>query len=379
MRIAHIIDSMAWGGAQKLLVTFAEAARQHDDISVTIINLNNCDRGAPFITELENLNIRIVTFHGQHLYNLSRFFKLIRFLAHEKFDLVHTHLNYANILGTLACTFTGTPIVATLHNTRVGIEPNVRNKLELWALQKFTDRLIVVGEQVAKTRQMQFPGKILHVVPNAVASIPILPQTERLALRQELVENATRPLLVAVSRLTQQKGVDDLLTAFAQVCQSYPQAALIIVGDGTMMADLKRQLKTLALENNVWLLGGRSDVPRLLAASDLFVSASHWEGLPVAMLEAMSAGLPVAATSVGDVPMVLTSRTGVVVPPQKPAQLAQAICRLLDNRDQLPIMGTYAKEHVTRHYSPATWLNRLLRLYQEVLSSKQAAVMSEVS
>jgi glycosyltransferase involved in cell wall biosynthesis len=184
-------------------------------------------------------------------------------------------------------------------------------------------------------------------------------------------------LLISVGRLTPQKGVDDLLTAFAQVCQSHPQTALIIAGDGKILPDLAQQIKTLKLENNAWLLGGRSDIPDLLSASDLYVSAAHWEGLPIAMLEAMSAGLPVAATGVGDVPVVLNNQIGVTVPPQEPAQLAQAICHLLDDAAQLPIMGAAAREHVSRYYSPLTWLDRLLAVYQDVLSTRAVVVYSE--
>ncbi|MCB9422079.1 MAG: glycosyltransferase [Ardenticatenaceae bacterium] len=374
MRIAHIIDSLGWGGAQKLLVTFAEAARQHD-IALTIITLDNDYKDAPFTSELENLDVRIVTFHAQRLLDLPRFIKLTRFLAQEKFDIVHTHLNYANILGTLACTITKTSTVATLHNVREGIESKLRKKLELWIVKKLSGKIIVVGEQVAKARQPQFPGKILHVVPNAVESIPPLPKTERQALRTELTGNTARPLLISVGRLTPQKGVDDLLTAFAQVCRKHPQAALIIAGAGSIFDDLNTQIKSLGLENNAWLLGSRTDVPRLLGASDLFVSASHWEGLPVAMLEAMSAGLPVAATGVGDVPVVVTSCSGVVVPPHKPEQLAQAISDLLDKPEQLAVMGSAARERVNLHYSPSVWLNRLLALYDEVLSPGITALM----
>ncbi len=376
MRVAHIIDSMAWGGAQKLLVTFAEAAVQRN-ISVTVITLDSNDRGAPFIASLEKLGVKIVTFHAHGLINLPRFLKLFRFLAQERFDVVHTHLNYANILGTLASTFANTPTAATMHNVQEGVEPKLRKKLEPWILQKLADKIIVVGEQVAKVRQSQFPGKTLHIIPNAVTPIPSLPETERLAIRQELVGDATRPLLISVGRLTQQKGVDDLLTAFAQVCQEHPQAALVVAGGGSIITDLNLQIKTLGIENNAFLLGGRGDIPRLLAASDLFVSASHWEGLPVAMLEAMSAGLPIAATGVGDVPVVVTPRSGVTVPPKKPEQLAQAICRLLDHMEQLPVMGAAAREHVALHYSPDVWLDKLLLLYQTVMPSTPAVTLSE--
>ena len=376
MRIAHLIDSLDWGGAQKLLVTFAEAARQQN-ISLTIILLEKDSGDAPFTAELEKLDIRIVTFHAQRLINPFRFARLIRFLKREKFDIVHSHLNYANILAPIACALTGTPIVATLHNMRVSPNPSLRKRLERRVLKTMARKIIVVGQQVAIARQHQFPGRTLHVVPNAVSPIPSLVESERLALRTELIGDPHRPLLITVGRLTGQKGVSDLLTAFAHVCQAHPQAALLVVGDGRILPDLAQQIKESGLENSAWLLGGRSDVPRLLAASDLYVSASHWEGLPVAMLEAMSAGLPVAATRVGDVPVVLTSQTGVAVPPKEPLQLAKAIIQLLDDRENLPIMGAAAREHVARHYDPSVWLAKLLDLYQCALAGDTAVPLSE--
>jgi glycosyltransferase involved in cell wall biosynthesis len=185
-------------------------------------------------------------------------------------------------------------------------------------------------------------------------------------VRTELVGDDSRPLLISVGRLTPQKGGSDLLTAFAHVCETHPEAALIIVGDGSDLETLAEQIKALGLTNHAWLLGARSDVPRLLAASDLYVSASLFEGLPVAMLEAMAAGLPVAATDAGDVPLVVTPHAGVVVPRGEPMRLAQAFEQLLNNRKQLPEMGRAAREHVALHYSPAAWLDQLLTLYSEV-------------
>lgn len=377
MRIAHIIDSLDWGGAQRLLVTFAEAANE-ENISLTIILLDKNSGDAPFFTELGDWNVLTVVFHAQRLLNPIRFAKLFWFLKREQFDLVHTHLNYGNILGSMAGKLSGIPVVATLHNMRVSKSPTPRKKLERWVLHKMANRLIVVGQQVAKARKHQFPGKTLHVVPNAVSSIPPMGERERLAVRTELIGDPSRPLLITVGRLNPLKGVDDLLTAFARVYQTHPRATLIIVGDGSILPDLAKQIKTLELENNVWLLGGRSDVPRLLAASDLYVSASHWEGLPVAMLEAMSAGLPVAATGVGDVPVVLTSQTGVVVPPKEPVRLAEAIIQLLDNYEHLPTMGAAARAHVTRHYNTSVWLNKLLDLYQDTISPDTAVTTSEI-
>ena len=116
----------------------------------------------------------------------------------------------------------------------------------------------------------------------------------------------------------------------------------------------------------VILLGVRNDVPRLLAAGDIFVSASHWEGLPVAVLEAMAVGLPVVATSVGDVPDVVVPGTGLIVPPHQPAALATTIRTLLDDPEQGRQLGMAGRAHVVRNYAIEAWADKLLKLYSEL-------------
>ncbi|MGH2524638.1 MAG: glycosyltransferase, partial [Anaerolineales bacterium] len=182
---------------------------------------------------------------------------------------------------------------------------------------------------------------------------PSLAAAERAAIRAELAGDPARPLLVAVGRLSHQKGYGDLLTAFATLRQTHPHAALIIAGGGGRHAELSAQIASLHLDHHAWLLGARNDVPRLLAASDIFVSASHWEGLPVAVLEAMAAGLPIVATSVGDVPRVVSAEAGLIVPPHQPDLLAGALRTLLDNPVQRQRLGEAARAYVTRNHSPA--------------------------
>ena len=110
----------------------------------------------------------------------------------------------------------------------------------------------------------------------------------------------------------------------------------------------------------------RNDVQRLLAASDIFVNASHREGLPVAVLEAMAAGLPVVATNVGELPLVIVKGTGIVVPPKQPDAMAQAVCALLENPEQRRAYGLAAQAHVTRHYSLTHWIEQHLVLYNDL-------------
>jgi glycosyltransferase involved in cell wall biosynthesis len=105
-----------------------------------------------------------------------------------------------------------------------------------------------------------------------------------------------------------------------------------------------------------------------LAASDIYASSSHWEGLPVAVLEAMMAGLPIVSTSVGDIPRVVTSDTGILVPPHEPVCLAEALSELVRAPEKAHAMGTAARRRAMQEYSLDTWIKRLTSLYEETLS-----------
>jgi len=148
------------------------------------------------------------------------------------------------------------------------------------------------------------------------------------AARQQLQLNFDGPLLVYVGRLSPEKGVSDLLQAFARVPAPAGQPVrLLIVGDGFLRADLQSEAAALGIADRVIWAGSKppQEIPTYLCASDLLCLASHREGVPNVVLEANACGIPVVATKVGGVPEVLTEQTAVLAPPQNPVGLAQAI------------------------------------------------------
>jgi len=146
--------------------------------------------------------------------------------------------------------------------------------------------------------------------------------------------------------------------------RTYPAVALIIAGEGRLESEVQQQIGSMGLTDHVFLLGRRDDVPDLLAASDVYVSASLWEGLSVATLEAMAAGLPVVATQVGEVPRMVVAGAGTMVAPQDPEALAQALASFLESPAKRQLVGATAKAHVARYYDANTWVQQLLALYR---------------
>lgn len=371
MKIAHLVDSLKTGGAQKLLVTFSRQAQAWDKgfpISVSVISLR-ADGDSPMAGELVQAGAQIAALPGKGLFDPTRFLRLIQLLRRERFDILQSHLSYSNILAGISRRLVSVPVICTLHNA--AWDPRhtraFRQWLEYWILRTQAQRVVAVGEAVAAAHQDRIPPQRLKMIANAT-SLPVrLSVEEREGIRKELTCGSGGPLLISVGRLSPQKGYSDLLQAFAQVSARYPEARLVIAGDGSLREALSAQISQLGIQERACLLGNRQDVPSLLAASDLYVSGSHFEGLPVAALEAMSAGLPVVATQVGDLPGVVVPGTGLLVPPQQPSQLAQAISSLLEDTNRRTEYSQAARRHAEANFSASNWFDKYMSLYQEVI------------
>jgi L-malate glycosyltransferase len=365
MQVLQVVDTLLYGGAQKLLVTFVRQAQAHG-VKTTVVSLYQTG-GAPLRAELESYGARVIVLKSKRLFDWASFRQLWQLMRAERFDIVHTHLTYANINGGLAAWLTGLPFIATLHNTSADARHShpLRDRLERWILRHRAHRVLAIGASVADIYRPLLRRE-LETIPNAVMPPVTISAAERAALRAELAGDAVRPICFTVGRFSQQKGYLDLLEAFAAVHTQMPEAVLVIAGDGTMRLEIEAKIKALALGQTVRLLGLRNDVPRLLAAVDVYVNASHWEGLPLAHLEAMMAGLPLAVTAVGEVPQLINADAGVLVSPQKPAELAAAILSLLADPARCASLGQAARQHALAHYGADAWFEKYLEMYRKV-------------
>lgn len=372
IKILQIIDLLQWGGAQKMQVFLAEQLNSHD-VELTVVSLN-ASNGSPVPEYLRQRGARVVIFPFPKFLSIRSFFKLLDFVRREKFDLIHTHLTYANIFGTIIGRLTGTPVIASLRTA--GYDPRYhrpgRQFIETVTVKYGANRIMANGHAVAELGRKRFAPREIDILVNAIDLPSPLADEERIALRRELVGDPSRPIVISVGRLDLPKGFPDLIRSFAAVRQANPRAALVIAGDGPMSGELDALVRDLHLEGTVFLLGQRNDVPRLLEAGDLYVSSSHWEGLPVSILEAMASGLPVLATAVGDIPHVVIPETGMIIPPRQPKQMAERIIFLLSDLEKLEAMGVTARSHIQRNYSPGIWVHKLLNLYAGVCPKTSA-------
>ncbi|MBI5950961.1 MAG: glycosyltransferase [Chloroflexi bacterium] len=371
MRIAHLIDNLYQGGAQRMLAMLTHELPR-SEVETVVVSLNHVNDKAYYARQIQDDGIEVVPITGNGLLDLNRIRRLALFLRERKIDLVHLHLSYASILGVMVGGLTGLPVAATLYSTGLDrrLYHPIRYYMETLALQSRRCNVVACGYSVANAQQSRVGRrKKIEVIPNAMSVLPDLPPLERQKLRASLTKRDEGVILITVGRLIPDKGYSDMLIAFEKISRTNPEVSLLIVGNGDLKDTLQEQIRSLGIEGRAFLLGPQDDIPSLLSASDMYISASHREGMSMSLLEAMAAGLPTVTTDVGDASMMFTDATGILVEPHNPDRLADAVNALLSDPARMKSMGCAAREHLMAHYGLETWTNKYITLYSHILKN----------
>jgi glycosyltransferase involved in cell wall biosynthesis len=281
-------------------------------------------------------------------------------------DVVHSHMVHANLLSRVTRLFCRMPVlVCTAHNVDEGGRWRER-------LYRLTDRLADVTTNVSKAGVERYirvgaaPAGRIRWIPNGVD----VGRFERGPATRDAVRTALHVadafVFLAVGRLERAKGFDLLLEALSLVCTQNENMVVLIAGDGSQRAMLDAQVSGLGLDGGiVRFLGVRNDVPDLMAAADALVLPSRWEGLPMVLLEAASACLPVVATNVGgNSEVVVDQVTGLLVPPDDEEALSGGIVRMTGlSSEERHEMGMRARRLVQERYSLNAVVDTWLDLY----------------
>lgn len=265
-------------------------------------------------------------------------------------------------MAAFACRADAIPIVSTYH----GLHHGWRN-LSIWG-----DRVICVSAdaQAQLVREFGVPTERTCVIHNGIP----LPCAEplRSSAQSECVDHRQRRI-IHVARLSPEKDQATLLTALAEVIVEFPNVVLTLVGSGPLAAALQMQVAALGLSSHVVFAGEVEDAAAFLADADLFVLSSLTEGMPLALLEAMSYALPVVVTSAGDIPaVVLDGDGGRVVPPGDARALARAVKWMLSHPAEASAMGQVGRAVVAERFSLDVMIARTEAVYESVLMSRRS-------
>ncbi len=283
---------------------------------------------------------------------------------------VHTHGVRANLIGRLAGRATRRPVLTTVHSLiAYDYDSSVRRTVAVGVDNlslSLSDHFIAVSESVAADLiRRGVPRRKIHVVYNGVAEPSRLP--EPAAARRDL-GLAPGPTVGTVARLHAVKGVRYLLQAAAILQRRGVACQVVVVGDGPERGALEREGRELGLAPPARFLGFRERPVELLPALDVFVLPSLMEGMGLAVLEAMLAGLPVVASRVGGVrELVAEGETGLLVPPADPQSLADALMRLLGDPDLARRLGEAGRERYRRDFALESFARGTEAVYDAVL------------
>ncbi len=350
MRVVHVIAELGSGGAETVVAELALAARRAgDDVWVA-------SAGGRHESGLAAVGVRLhrVPLHHRSAVGAARSAASLLPLRRVRPDVVHAHNVGATVAAHAGLRAPGRrpPLLATFHGVADADYPKAAS-----LLARFADLVAVVDESIGERLAGHgFPRERLRTVTNAVTRPP---RHDPADVRRRLGIGPDVPVALTVARLVEQKRPDVLVDAFAQV----PAPALLLVaGGGPLLDATQRRVDAAGLTDRVRLLGDRDDVDRLLAVADAFVLASDWEGLPMALLEAMSAGVPVVATAVDGV-VRACAEAGVLVPRRDPAALGAAIGDLLADPARRAALAEAGRARVAAHYSPAAMAAGYRALY----------------
>jgi len=289
---------------------------------------------------------------------LKTYFDIIRYLRRTHCDILHNHLldHIGPIVGKLA----GAKVVATVHSDKP------YSRLERFVLTT-SDLVLACGVQVKNNICKFVPAGKVGVLDNATRIPDNIGSHTGDFLRKIGIKKGSR-LVVSLGRLTRLKGYDLLIKAFRKVAAVVPDSFLLIGGDGEEKVRLTELVESYGLGENIRLPGMVSEIHELLAACDLYVNSSKWEGLPMTLLEAMAHGKPMVATRVGGNPEVVHEGiTGILVPPEDHDKLADAIIRMLKDDHLREKAGKAALSLFTQKYTIEKHCETLSEYYMQLL------------
>jgi len=376
IRLLWLIDSLAVGGAERLVTTFA---RRLDPkrFDFSVVCLKEID-GNPLVREVEAAGVRITTLHARNLRDWRAFLQLRRLIIDEQIDVIHAHLTYADIWGRLAGWLTRRAVVSTIHvhsyrnPEGLGGRDRVIEGLAGFVRKHFGGAVIAVSEalRLQLLARGLGPERVVTLHNGIETSGFVLPPDfARAARRAEFGIPADAPVVITLAVIREGKGHDLLVEGARKILAVLPNVHFLVVGGGPLEEALRTRVESEGLGQSIHLTGLREDAPEMLGLADLFVLPStQFDALPTAVIEAMASGLPVVAFATGGVPeIVVDGETGLVLPKTDADALADSISGLLTDKGRARSMGEKGRARAEAEFSSATWIGRLQTFYGKLV------------
>jgi len=368
IRVAQVVTSVVLGGGGQVISAIA----RHLDRAAFEMDVFCIIEGGELVDYIQSqgFNVAVIpvrTRGSRPHYSLSAWLQLTSMLRRRKYDVVHTHLYHADLVGGVSARIAGCRVVVkTLHNMGTR-RTSFQHAIEVMVLNRIARKIICVSRSQAnhllKHGGMD-PSKLV-TIHNGVDASRFRAPRDKAASAISVGLDPSKPVVGTVGRLIEEKGHEYLLQAVPLIARRVPGVQFLIVGDGPLRHDLERRILQLR-DTRVVITGLRSDVPELLGLMDLFVFPSLSEAFGIAVIEAMAAGVPVACA---DIPAlnetVRRGVTGEIFPGQDPEALAASVCTLLENADLRRSLAERAQNWVRESFTESAMVRAYERVYRE--------------
>lgn len=371
LNVLHLIDSGGLYGAENVLL---ELVREQQTLGGTPVIASMGDTGVeekPLEKEARRQNLAVVPFRFKPGPNLLGALRIRQYAIELHFDILHSHGYKGNILfGFLPKTFLRIPIITTLHgwtSTRRGNRMWAYEQLDRISLRRLNAVVLVSAamKQHPYLKNHRLPR--LHVVSNGIPeAIPCSRENE---LDSNLIDFCRGGRTIgAIGRLSKEKGFDRLIDAFSKLTNRFPDVRLMILGEGRMRNDLETLICRFGLRNSVALPGYRPNAHRYLPFWEVFTLSSETEGLPITVLEAMRAGVPVAATPVGGIPDALDQgRSGWLFKDSTAESIYRGLDAALSDNRTTRIKAESGRKRFGENYTSRRMAENYLAIYRHIL------------
>jgi glycosyltransferase involved in cell wall biosynthesis len=361
LHIAHIIDELPPDGAERLLVDVLKYREGPHRYSVVCLIA-----AGPLEDELRQIGVPVVVLGRRSRLDWTLVRRLRDWLVREDVRVVHTHLFTADCVGRIAARLAGVRcIFSTVHSTNAW--KGRLHRLVDWTLSRITSRVIACSHEVGEVlvRRDHVPWERVAVITNGIDRARF-DRVERADLVREFGIPEGVLVMAVIGRLHRAKGHADLLPALEALAVGFGAFRCLFIGDGELRDELMQAVRERGLEDKVIFTGRRDDVPALLKSIDIVVMPSRWEGLPIALLEAMAMSKPVLAAAVGGIPGVVEhGRTGLLVEPGDLRQMAGQLKVLSDDPRLRARLGEQAREVIQQRYDIQFTSRRYHDLYEQ--------------
>ena len=372
--IIWMIDSLGPGGAEQLMPSILKNLKQAGfNVRICALQIR---AGNPIASELERLGLPVDLVPILNLRQPFNLFHILRYLRLHRPQLLHTQLEFADILGTVAAKILGIPSVSTVHTLDAFPEKKSawgRMKLRWFLLGKYCNCVIAVSE---KTRLHYLQSGRLHqdkviTLYNGV-DISRFKNTDASQIgktKQALRLPLDSKVIITVAVLREPKGIQFMIEALPAILEQFPDVHYLIVGDGEYGAALSDLATVLDIKNHVTFAGHRTDIPDLLACCDIFVLPTLKDALPTVLIEALAAERPIVASDVGGVPEIIENGVnGLLVAPGDPSQLADACLQLLKDNELISQIVLAGNKTVWQRFNIDSQIEQLSGMYEELTS-----------